>query len=575
MKGKKLAFALILSLIVCLMLIPTSAWAEEAPTEGEIPVETELPVEPETSEEVEEEAEAHPGFQVELTYGENVYTMDGLRGGDVFDLEEIVKALGIEGAIDAAAGDADELFTVEAGESGWTFTTKSAFDTEQKLVLTVNGEEYVILVTDMNDPAKVTTEEELQKAINEAYSGQTIIVDADIDVANGITIGSDKKVTIDLNGKTLKVKDGGRGVYLITNSGDLTVEDSSEAETGTLYVQGDWSRGIVNNGTAELNGGTFTNKAGDGSRIISNRNEMTINDGFKLEGNGTWAYIDNYNDWSGDNVPNPILTVNGGDFSAVSGKTIIKNDVRGTVVINDGKFDGCFLQNSGVKATINGGEFSRTNGNALFGVYGDASGANCNGETIINGGTFNSNGNIVARWDDKQLGGSLTITGGTFNGTLQINEKIPMTINGGDYSTDVVESFRDETGPKTTGSIEDFLGAGYEVVEKDNRFYVVPSENADGTDSVSDDLFGKYWVVEGRDQTWTKGSADGLKFTLNVHGGNVTNIYIDGEVVDFEVDENGDIVISAEVFEALEAGEHEVVFGFVDGSCMTNFTVAA
>lgn len=89
--------------------------------------------------------------------------------------------------------------------------------------------------------------------------------------------------------------------------------------------------------------------------------------------------------------------------------------------------------------------------------------------------------------------------------------------------------------------------------------------------SASASLSAQYYVVEGEEQAWLTGSADGLCFKLS--SDKVIKVLIDGEEVEFELNESGEIVISSEVLQTLEAGEHEIEFIFADGSCKTKFTV--
>lgn len=81
-------------------------------------------------------------------------------------------------------------------------------------------------------------------------------------------------------------------------------------------------------------------------------------------------------------------------------------------------------------------------------------------------------------------------------------------------------------------------------------------------------------VVEGKDQTRTKSAnTDALNYVLNADANNLIKVLIDGVEVDFEPGENGEVIISAEVLEKLDAGEYEIEFVFVDGSCKTNLFV--
>ena len=107
---------------------------------------------------------------------------------------------------------------------------------------------------------------------------------------------------------------------------------------------------------------------------------------------------------------------------------------------------------------------------------------------------------------------------------------------------------------------------------------VVPEASApddssaeEASSSASASLSAQYYVVEGEEQAWLTGSADGLCFKLS--SDKVIKVLIDGEEVEFELNESGEIVISSEVLQTLEAGEHEIEFIFADGSCKTEFTV--
>lgn len=77
-------------------------------------------------------------------------------------------------------------------------------------------------------------------------------------------------------------------------------------------------------------------------------------------------------------------------------------------------------------------------------------------------------------------------------------------------------------------------------------------------------------MIKGDKQTWLSTGADGLTFTLSDE--NVIKVLIDGEEVTFELI-NGEIVIPAEVLQALATGDHEIDFIYPDGSCKATFTI--
>ena len=93
-----------------------------------------------------------------------------------------------------------------------------------------------------------------------------------------LTVPSDKKVVLDLNGFTLDRNNGsgsytdetvysGEGGCVIVNNGELTIKDTSEEQTGKITGgNGHWYYGgiggIFNRGTLYFAGGTITGNRG-------------------------------------------------------------------------------------------------------------------------------------------------------------------------------------------------------------------------------------------------------------------------------------------------------------------------
>ena len=107
---------------------------------------------------------------------------------------------------------------------------------------------------------------------------------------------------------------------------------------------------------------------------------------------------------------------------------------------------------------------------------------------------------------------------------------------------------------------------------KKGETYTVPEPKPaeESKTAASAPLYAKYFVIEGKNAEWTKGSNADLKFVLNSK--DVVKVLIDGAEVEFTVAEDGTVTIAAAVIEALEAGTHEIEFIFADGSCKTTFT---
>lgn len=102
----------------------------------------------------------------------------------------------------------------------------------------------------------------LGAAVAAAANGAIITVLNDCTADTAIVI-ADKALTIDLNGKTVKsTGNDGNGVFWVKNDGVLTLEDSSEAKTGTVdgngtseYKMAIWADG----GSVVINGGNYIN----------------------------------------------------------------------------------------------------------------------------------------------------------------------------------------------------------------------------------------------------------------------------------------------------------------------------
>lgn len=99
----------------------------------------------------------------------------------------------------------------------------------------------------------------------------------------------------------------------------------------------------------------------------------------------------------------------------------------------------------------------------------------------------------------------------------------------------------------------------------------VPPVAAVAAASATQPLPARYYVIIGNNSAWAAGSAEELVLKLN--SAEVTKVLIDGEEVEFEISENGEVIIAAEVLEALDPGTHEIEFIFADGSCETVFNI--
>ncbi len=541
------------------------------------------------------------GFQVELTYNGKMVKLSGLKGGESHDLAALLHELGIDGELTEATGNADELFNVTRDESGMRFNTLMAFGDPYQLVVTVDGVQYIIDVTDDGNTILADGTKTLQELIDGAAKGQTIVLTTDYQ--ESIKIGSDKNITIDLNGCKLK----NNGSHTIRNDGTLTLNDTKGGAVVSV-VNGDARLAVLfNYGTLTVNAGTYQRKDW---YCVKNFGDMTINGGDFPKGssgnslivNG-WYSKNNENAWNNDfgykyTGKDATMTINGGDYTGS-----VKNDFHATLVINEGSELKAGLQNNG-DATINGGSIS---GNNWVIAPTDSDSV-----TTINGGSFNSKNSFIHSSDDSAVEGKMNIGNGTFNAGIHKPTKLNMTITGGEYTDKNIEKYVDDDEvvvksgnmyavnesayelAKNGEPVEivkapananiDNVPAGITVVNNSGTTLVINGVEVKNGETIVtvksvaapaaatvDAPVVKYWVVEGVNPEWTKGNTDSLKFVLNSSA--VVKVLVDGVEVDFELDENGEVIISAEVLEKLDAGEYEIEFVFADGSCKTKLFV--
>ena len=258
-----------------------------------------------------------------------------------------------------------------------------------------------------------------------------------------MTVAEDKRVQLDLNGKTLTLqKENGAGLvvngYLeITGNGNMT-------KTGYGYL-------IENNGTTNIVNGTFTDdtlneKEQNGTKnsaLIKNMGKMTISDGTFTDSGIVIKNDDASADLYGE------LTINGGTF---------------TCTTND-RF--AAIQNSGY-AIINNGNFNGGNATLLTRFWeGPAT-------TVVLGGTFNQplqdRYTFANYFDTASQTTTNRISGGTFNGTFgadiifdsSADGYVDTTISGGQFQHDVSA----------------FLKEGYSCIQVDTFYEVAQSATA-------------------------------------------------------------------------------------------------
>ncbi len=320
----------------------------------------------------------------------------------------------------------------------------------------------------------VTTVAELTNAINNANDGDTIILGADIENADGFVI-NDKDLNIDLNGRTITVSEGAstnNRVFKITGDSVVNIKD------GTLVAEGEITSGAY--GTVRTEG--TANVTIDNVKMYSYRGY-----GLNVKANpGTTVTINN----------SEIYAQYSGGVEAAGGTIVLNN----TTIEQTGVYSGaawCSVAigvNGGGKVVVNSGTYSAstiaTDSNAAQGTW-VAYVMSSGGTLDINGGTFN--GKVANTADAANACGVIcadraavvNLNGGTFNSNgaiLDMRNNVgtlpnPVaTLAGGVYSAD----------PRVSGLYSSNLikvADGYAVTEVDGKFYVAK----DGTVFVSDE----------------------------------------------------------------------------------------
>ena len=277
----------------------------------------------------------------------------------------------------------------------------------------------------------------LQDAVDAAADGNVITVITDVEQTDGILI-KDKKITLDLNGKTFKVTEGSS-----TSSRNILVNGNSLViiKNGTLIAGGDINSGaygtVRTEGTAQVTlqdlklynyrGNGLNVKAVTGTTVNILNTEIYSQYGGGIEAAGANITLDNVKVdqkgmWTAP-YNSMAISVNGGGTVTVNSGTYSTEPLAAEDAYNQGTSHGSWaagVLNSGGTLIINGGTF--TNGNygedsfatAARGLILADTGANIQ----INGGVFNALKGIVDiqnNLGDASKNPTGIIAGGTFS----------------------------------------------------------------------------------------------------------------------------------------------------------------
>lgn len=265
------------------------------------------------------------------------------------------------------------------------------------------------LVIDSIDYVAIVNADSLCKTLTEAFYVANDTIDADILLVDDSNLGlivirKGLTVSLDLNGH--KVSIDSLGIY---NYGTLTITDSSEEGLGTIRMDQGNVGMIYNYGELTIDKGSFICNAPE-VEGTDNRRSLITYAGSKTTIKGGYYYSPYQ-----AICLNGEVTIDAGEFVSSGNCEVAANySTTAQVIINDGIFSNtaekpegndqrrCLWTCPGSKTLINGGTYTSEN-QALFLI----------GETTIEDGTFVSTGNnSVVNYSSAN--GELVINGGTF-----------------------------------------------------------------------------------------------------------------------------------------------------------------
>lgn len=369
----------------------------------------------------------------------------------------------------------------------------------------------------------------LAKAFEEASDGDVITM---LNNAIGVeTVENNKRVTLDLAGKTISTAERttGRHYYAIDNYGTIVINDSGN--TGKIMA-----RGIENlGGTMTINGGTFYNIDANGGAAVWNDS-----DGKKYmlqaDVNAAKQKDQNYYDTDlGVSIANGSYTVvetlpdnyvaGGSDWNGASNEADVVRVTYykapgGSLTINDGKFvvehvgsskdsagPGVINSKPGTSLTINGGKFTSSS-MRTYAIIADGNTVinNCTvtgahgalafdaGTAEVNGGTFTCTEYYGCWITNDGTDTKVTINGGTFVGGGyglyssvddggQDESNIAITITGGSFTgtngSAIINSQRTNhqfalavKGGTYSSNPSDYVASGYTATESSGTWTV-------------------------------------------------------------------------------------------------------
>lgn len=226
-------------------------------------------------------------------------------------------------------------------------------------------------------------------------------------------INADKKFTLDMNNAV--IVDNEKTPVNVGVSGALTLTGN-----GSVECNKNGKPAINNNGNLTIENGSYTrsvDEKGNSYYTMVNHGNIVINDGIfqapriisSMISNGYWDYAQDYK--AGEMAEYPELTINGGTF--INAFYVIKNDDNGKLYINGGNFYGTIF-NNGYEMVVKGGNFKVTDGTYNIGMR-KLNDVMNSGKLLIEGGTFDSNGEVNFKHNGGDEEPEVVIKGGKFS----------------------------------------------------------------------------------------------------------------------------------------------------------------
>lgn len=504
------------------------------------------------------------GEELTLLYGSSVVSEKiaaeqggvAVLDGKVYESVSAALAAATENATIKLLGDVKEDIVVSADAkvtldlNGYTLTNESDHTITNKGVLTIidSSEDKAGVVDNITQSKAAVFNEfgatltikagKYTKTENDYYvivnQGTATIDGKDGKVVNAIEVYAENlQASLIISGwATVKDVPENAAASLTINNGTFTgglnnvKNESYSALTianGTFAVSGSETKeyaNVMNYGSAEIHGGTFTNDstAGKGNRAnvlnlyngdLSESSEMTISGGTFIA--NTDKVYNVYNKHS-------TLAIKGGEFKSAF-HAVYSQTSESTVTIENATITGANsgVNVSGTKLTIKDTEIKATNESNGIAIYVQG-GSNA---TLTN---VTATGTTAIRLENGN-GTSATIESGNYDGALLLKpnsaNNIQYTLNGGTFTELPKHATTKEDLPQ-----KDYIGAGFATTKVGDVYTVVVDEISAAVNDAIDyiklyALAANVDLAEVEEKVPTKGLAD---FSIFVGVGSATEV---------------------------------------------------